>query len=374
METTAEAPSTVAGLNLAALVPWLQPRLPGFEADVDVQRIDGGQSNPSWILRGADQAWVLRAKPAPKAALMPSAHAIEREYTVMQALQNSDVPVPRMRVLCEDESVIGVAFYVMDFVEGRILRDATLPGVPTTERAAHYLEASRVLAALHRVDWQAVGLQDFGRADGYFGRLIHRWTKQYRQGCNTEVDGPAGGAQYPIAAMEQLAAWLPAHIPAGADDRAHTCITHGDFRLENMIFHPTEPRVVAVLDWELSTLGHPLSDLAYNCLAWHMPKGILRGYADQDLAALGIPSELDYVRHYCAQTNGQRGLDSTAVLRDWPFYLAFNLFRLAAILHGIGVRERAGTASSASAHEISAMAEPVAQWGWAIAQGKAPTY
>ncbi len=158
METTAEAPSTVAGLNLAALVPWLQPRLPGFDADVDVQRIDGGQSNPSWILRGADQAWVLRAKPAPKAALMPSAHAIEREYAVMQALQNSDVPVPRMRVLCEDESVIGVAFYVMDFVEGRILRDATLPGVPTPERAAHYLEASRVLAALHRVDWQAAGL------------------------------------------------------------------------------------------------------------------------------------------------------------------------------------------------------------------------
>ncbi len=366
METTAEAPSSVAGLNLAALVPWLQPRLPGFDANVGVQRIDGGQSNPSWILRGTDQAWVLRAKPAPKAALMPSAHAIEREFAVMQALHNSDVPVPRMRVLCEDESVIGVAFYVMDFVEGRILRDATLPDVPKAERAAHFFEANRVLAALHRVDWHAAGLQDFGRHEGYFGRLIRRWTQQY----TNSMAGPDSSTQFQIAAMAKLAAWLPANIPAGADDRAHTCITHGDFRLENMVFHSSEPRVIAVLDWELSTLGHPLSDLAYNCLAWHMPKGVLRGFADQDVVGLGIPTETDFVRDYCVQA----GLDSATVLRDWPFYLAFNLFRLSAILHGIGARVRDGTASSASARETSAMAEPVAQWGWAIAQGQAPKY
>lgn len=361
MEPNAAASLSFANLDLARLLPWLQPRLQGLGADVQVDRIEGGQSNPSWILRTPERAWVLRAKPAPRSALMPSAHAIEREYTVMQALQNTAVPVPRTRVLCEDESVIGVAFYVMDFVEGRILRDATLPDIPAAERAAYYLDANRVLATLHGVDWPVVGLQGFGRHDGYFDRLIRRWTQQYRH----STVGPHGKTPVHITAMEQLAAWLPVNIPVGADDRAHTCITHGDFRLENMVFHPTQPRVVAVLDWELSTLGHPLSDLAYSCLAWHMPKGLLRGYADQDLAALGIPSEMDYVRHYCAQA----GLDSTGVLRDWPFYLAFNLFRLAAILHGIGARARAGTASSGNARDIAAMAEPVAQWGWAIARG-----
>ena len=360
MQATLATPPTPAsappGLNLQALTHWLTTNLPGFEGPVQAQRIDGGQSNPSWILRGARQAWVLRTKPAPQAALPASAHAIEREFTVLQALQRSGVPVPRTRVLCEDESVIGVAFYLMDFVEGRIFRDASLPGVPREERAAYFLEASRVMAALHGVDWRAAGLQDFGRHDGYFGRLIRRWTQQYQ--------AIAQGPQGPITAMDQLAAWLPAHIPAGADAAEHTCITHGDFRLENMIFHPTRPEVVALLDWELSTLGHPFSDLAYNCLAWHMPAGILRGYANQDIAALGIPTEAEYIGHYCAQA----GLDHAQVLADWPFYLAFNLFRLGAILHGIGARARDGTASSASANDIARMAAPAAQWGWAIAE------
>ncbi len=360
MDFCLPASSTASGLNLGALTAWLRPRLPDFVRDIQVQRVDGGQSNPSWILRSAQRAWVLRAKPGPKAALMPSAHAIEREFAVMQALQNSGVPVPRTRVLCEDESVIGVAFYVMDFVEGRIFRDATLPAVPREDRAAYFFEANRVLAALHRVDWRAAGLQDFGRHDGYFARLIRRWTQQYEQG----VSAPS----HRIDAMERLAKWLPDNVPHGADESAHTRITHGDYRLENMIFHPTRPEVIAVLDWELSTLGHPLSDLAYNCLAWHMPQGILRGYADADLAALGIPSEADYVARYCPQA----GLDCADVMRDWPFYLAFNLFRLAAILHGIGARVRDGTASSASASEIARMAEPVATWGWAIAERHAP--
>jgi aminoglycoside phosphotransferase (APT) family kinase protein len=205
------------------------------------------------------------------------------------------------------------------------------------------------------VDWRALGLQDFGRHDGYYSRLIRRWTKQY------EASRPA-----PVAAMEQLALWLPQHIPAGADSADLTCITHGDYRIENLMFHPTRPEVVAVLDWELATLGHPLSDLSYSALAWRMPSGILRGYGDQDLTALGIPPEMAHVALYCERMH----MDLSSVCADWPFYLAFNLFRLSAILFGIGQRERDGVASNTTAREIAAMAEPVARWGWAIAQGQ----
>ena len=212
-----------------------------------------------------------------------------------------------------------------------------------------------MLATLHRVDWRQLGLHDFGRHEGYYTRLIRRWTQQYRATCAA-----------PVAAMDQLIAWLPSHIPVGSDGADDTCITHGDYRMENLMFHPTRPEVVAVLDWELCTLGHPLSDLSYSALAWHMPAGILRGYGDQNLAALGLPLEQDYVARYAQRM----GLDTQTVLKDWPFYLAFNLFRLSAILQGIGHREREGMASNVTAKEIAAMAEPVAQWGWAIAQGQ----
>lgn len=354
LATTQAAPKpTGLSLDLPALVAWLAPRVPGVDAQLRAERMDGGQSNPSWLLHGAGQSWVLRAKPAPAAELLPSAHAIEREYRILQALASTDVPVSRVRALCEDESVIGVAFYVMDFVQGRIFRDATLPEVPAAERRAYFMAANRVLAALHQVDWRQLGLQDFGRHEGYYSRLIRRWTQQYQASC-----------QAPVPAMEHLIAWLPQHIPAGADGAQHTCITHGDYRMENLMFHPTRPEVVAVLDWELCTLGHPLSDLSYSALAWHMPAGILRGYGDQNLAALGLPAEQDYVACYAERM----GLDTQAVLKDWPFYLAFNLFRLSAILQGIGQREREGTASNATAKDIAAMAEPVAQWGWDIAQ------
>ena len=346
-------------LNVPALVQWLSPRMAGVDHRLQAQRMDGGQSNPSWLLTCADHTWVLRAKPAPVASLLPSAHAIERECRVLQALKGSAVPVPAVRALCEDESVIGVAFYVMDFVQGRIFRDATLPEVPAPERASYFMAANRVLADLHAVDWRARGLEDFGRHDGCCQRLIRRWSQQYRATCQT-----------PVPAMEHLMAWLPNHIPAGADSPDHTCITHGDFRMENLMFHPTRPEVVAVLDWELSTLGHPLSDLAYNCLAWHMPSGILRGYGDQDLAALGLPTEHTYVARYCEHT----GLDTAQVLKDWPFYLALNLFRLSAILQGIGHRQREGTASNQTAAEIAAMAPAVANRGWAIAQGQATAW
>jgi aminoglycoside phosphotransferase (APT) family kinase protein len=327
--------------------------------DLQAQRLPGGQSNPSWCLRAGAQAWVLRAKPAPVAQLLPSAHAIEREYRLLAALQGSGVPVPRVHALCEDESVIGVAFYLMDFVEGRIFRDATLPEVPQAERAAYFMAANEVLARLHTVDWRARGLQDFGRHEGYYTRLIRRWTQQYE----------AARAE-PVAEMEQLKSWLPQHIPAGADGGELTCITHGDYRIENLMFHPERAEVVAVLDWELATLGHPLSDLSYSTLAWHMPSGILRGYGDQDLAALGLPQEMDPVARYAARMQ----MDLASLQADWPFYLAFNLFRLSAILLGIGQRERAGVASNTTAREIAAMAEPAARWGWAIAQGQTPDF
>lgn len=357
----ADPPSgALTHLNLPALVAWLASRMPGVDGSLRAQRIDGGQSNPSWLLQGEHQSWVLRAKPAPAAELPPSAHAIEREFRILQALQHTRVPVPRARVLCEDESVIGVAFYVMDFVQGRIFRDATLPEVPAPERRAYFLEALRVLAALHQVDWRALGLHDFGRPDGACSRLIRRWTQQHLATC------PA-----PVQAMDRLIDWLPRHLPAGADGAEATCITHGDFRMENLMFHPTRPEVVAVLDWELCTLGHPLTDLSYFALAWHMPKGLLRGFANQDLAVLGLPAERDCVTHYAAC----RDLDAQAVQKlrkDWPFYLACNLFRLSAILQGIGHRARAGKASSATAHDIAALATPVAEWGWAIAQDQPP--
>ena len=346
--------ANAGGLPLAALQAWLEPRVPGIGRDLSAQKIDGGQSNPTWILRGAQGAWVLRAKPAPAATLMPSAHAIEREFQVLAALQGSGVPVPRVRVLCEDESVIGVAFYLMDFVEGRVLRDVTLSDLPLQERAAYFDAMTDTLVALHQTPWRSVGLQDFGRLDGYFSRMIHRWSKQYR-----------ASTQQPSQAMEQLMAWLPKHLPTDADSAQHTCISHGDFRMENLIFHPTQPRVVAVLDWELSTLGHPLADLSYNCMTWHLPTGILRGLDGLDIAALGLPSQRSYVQRYCEAT----GRDFAALEPDWPFYLAFNLFRLSAILQGIAHRHSLGLAASASAAEVGAMAQPIAERGWAIASG-----
>ena len=362
---TAPTPSspTASGFPVfpvASLALWLERQglLRAGQA-LQAERMPGGQSNPSWRLQGAGHTWVLRAKPAPASQLLPSAHAIEREYRLLRALQGSGVPVPRVHALCEDESVIGVAFYVMDFVDGRIFRDATLPEVPVAERAAYFEAANAVLACLHRVDWRALGLQDFGRHEGYYSRLIRRWTQQY------EASRPDL-----IAPMEQLARWLPLHIPEGADGAALTCITHGDYRIENLMFHPSRPEVVAVLDWELATLGHPLSDVSYSALAWHMPSGILRGYGDQDLPALGLPDEPDHVARYCERMR----LDSASVRRDWPFYLAFNFFRLSAILLGIGQRERAGVASNTTARDIAAMAEPVARWGWAMAQGRTPDF
>jgi aminoglycoside phosphotransferase (APT) family kinase protein len=259
-----------------------------------------------------------------------------------------------MRLLCEDEAVIGRAFYVMEYVEGRVLWDPLLPGMSAAERGAVYDEMNRVIAALHRVDPAAVGLADYGKPGNYFERQIGRWSRQY-QASITE----------PIAAMDRLIEWLPAHIPAGGRDAAQVAIVHGDFRLDNLIFDPVEPRIVAVLDWELSTLGHPLADFSYHCMVWHIAPGVFRGIGGHDLAALGIPDEAAYIRRYGERTGRS---DLQALAADWNFYLAYNLFRIAAILQGIARRVVDGTAASAQAREAAAGARPLAEMGWAIAQ------
>ena len=341
-------------VDVAVLEAYLHAHMPGFAGPLAVEQFKGGQSNPTFKLVTPGASYVMRAKPGPVAKLLPSAHAIEREFRVMSALAATDVPLARMHLLCEDEAVIGRAFYVMEFVDGRVLWDQSLPGMTREQRGAIYDELNRVIATLHNVDPNAVGLADYGKPGNYFERQIGRWTKQY-QASITE----------PIEAMDRLIEWLPAHVPAGARDDAQVAIVHGDFRLDNLIFHPDEPRVLAVLDWELSTLGHPLADFSYHCMAWHIPPGAFRGIGGLDHPALGIPSERDYVRRYCERTG--RG-DPDALMADWNFYLAYNLFRIAAILQGVARRVVDGTAASAQARQAGAGARPLAELGWSFAQ------
>jgi aminoglycoside phosphotransferase (APT) family kinase protein len=352
--TGTRAISAQHAFDAEALRTWLAPRLPGFDAPIAVEQFKGGQSNPTFKLVTPAGAYVMRAKPGPAAKLLPSAHAIEREYRVMAALGAQGLPVPRMRVLCEDESVIGRAFYLMDFVDGRVLWDQSLPGASKAERGAIYDEMNRVIAALHRVDVAAAGLADYGKPGNYFERQIGRWGKQYQASITQPID-----------AMDRLIEWLPAHMPASARDDAKVSVVHGDYRLDNLVFHPTEPRVLAILDWELSTLGHPLADFSYHCMSWHIPPGAFRGIGGLDLGALGIPLEADYVARYCERT----GFATPAALaQDWNFYLAYNLFRIAAILQGIAKRVEAGTASSEQARQAGSGARPLAELGWRIAR------
>ncbi|SHN31866.1 phosphotransferase family protein [Rhizobacter sp. OV335] len=340
--------------DAAALQAWLQAALPGFAGPLQVEQFKGGQSNPTYKLVTPSRSYVMRTKPGPAAKLLPSAHAIEREFRVMRALHGSAVPVPEMLLLCEDESVIGRAFYLMEFVQGRVLWEQSLPGFETAERGRIYDEMNRVMAALHQVDVTAAGLADYGKPGNYFERQIARWSKQYQASITQPID-----------AMEQLAQWLPAHMPASARDESQVSVVHGDYRLDNLVFHPSEPRVLAVLDWELSTLGHPLADFSYHCMSWHIPPGAFRGIGGLDLAALGIPCEADYVRRYCERTGRA---DPQAVMADWNFYMAYNLFRMAGILQGIAKRVEDGTASSAQARQAGAGARPLAEMGWRIAQ------
>jgi len=349
-----QAVSEKQAFDVVALSAWLDKNLPDFCGPLTVESFKGGQSNPTYKLNTPTQSYVMRAKPGPVAKLLPSAHAIEREFAVMSGLQGTDVPVPRMYCLCEDEAIIGRAFYVMEFMPGRILWDQTLPGMSTRERGAIYNEMNRVIAALHTVKFAERGLAAYGKPGNYFERQIGRWSKQY-----------VASITQPIPEMDQLMDWLPQHIPAMARAEHMVSIVHGDYRLDNLMFHPTEPRIVAVLDWELSTLGHPLADFSYHCMAWHIPPGAFRGIGGLDVVSLGIPTEDQYIRLYCERT----GLTTPEALKaDWNFYMAYNLFRIAAILQGIAKRAQMGTAASAQAVSSGAGAKPLAQLAWQFAQ------
>lgn len=340
--------------DLTVLSAWLEKNLEGFAGPLTAEIFKGGQSNPTYKLNTPGKSYVMRAKPGPVAKLLPSAHAVEREFTVMQGLQGTDVPVPHMYCLCEDESIIGRAFYVMEFMQGRVLWDQSLPGMDRPQRAAIYNETNRVIAALHKVKFAERGLSSYGKPGNYFERQIGRWSKQY-----------TASVTQPIPEMDQLMEWLPKNIPAMARDEAMVSIVHGDFRLDNLMFDAEQPKVLAVLDWELSTLGHPLADFSYHCMAWHIPPGTFRGIGGLDLADLGIPSEDEYIRMYCERT----GLAKPEQLKaDWNFYMAYNMFRIAAILQGIAKRVEAGTASSAQAVSSGAGARPMAQMAWKFAR------
>jgi aminoglycoside phosphotransferase (APT) family kinase protein len=349
-------------LSLPRLHHWLEKQVDGLGPleNFTAERLPAGQSNPTWLLGNGTRQWVMRTKPAPVAQLLPSAHAIEREVSVLRALAPTEVPVPRVYALCEDESIIGVAFYVMDFVQGRIIRDTTLPQQTPAQRREMHASALKVMAALHCVDWDSVGLSQFGKHEHFFERMIQRWSKQY-----------LASTDQPQAAMQSLMAWLPAHIPANQPQENNLSLVHGDFRLENLVFDPQQPLVTAVLDWELSTLGHPLADLSYHCMAWHLPPGILRGISGVDLRTLGIPSEEEVIDQYCQLTQRQ---DAAQIKAHWHFYLACNLFRLAAILQGIQFRIDKGMASHPQAIETARMAPVVADLALKIIHQKtAPT-
>jgi aminoglycoside phosphotransferase (APT) family kinase protein len=319
----------MAGLDFDPdrLAGYLKARLPELRGAMAVLPIAGGQSNPTYRLRFAGRDLILRKQPAGN--LLPSAHAVDREFRVQRALAGSGVPVPRMEHFCDDRAVIGTLFYVMGALDGRVLRDPALPGMESFERAAIYDSMNEVLARLHMLDWQALGLEGFGRPGNYFARQINRWTRQWYASKTRE-----------IPEIERLIAWLPEHVPASDE----TVIVHGDYRLGNLMLHPQEPRVIALLDWELSTLGHPLADVAYNCVLYHSTAEKYGGVLGLDLEALGIPSERDYVARYCARTGRTDGIT--------PFHLAFSMFRFAVIFEGIAARARAGIAAAADAEEV----------------------
>lgn len=335
--------SQSVGFDAVQLGNYLSEHIDGVRFPLNIERFSGGQSNPTYCITDAHtKKYVLRKKPA--GHLLPSAHAIEREYRVMTALQGSNVPVPQTLCLCTDESIIGTPFFIMSHVSGRILWDPALPGMKNDERAAIYQEMNRVVAELHSVNHIAFGLGDFGKTGKFLERQIARWSQQY-QASATET----------ILAMDRLSPWLRDNIPA--DDQ--TVLFHGDLRIDNMIFHPTESRVLAVLDWELSTLGHPLADFAYHALPWRLNAEEFRGMRGNDYAALGIPTEEEYLRKYCARV-GRPELSQ----QEWDFYCAYSMFRLAAILQGILKRSLDGNASGANARETGQKARAIAEVAW----------
>lgn len=322
----------------------MQANVPGYTGPVTVEPFAGGQSNPTFRLSARSGKYVLRRKPVGQ--LLPGAHAVDREFRVQRALANSAVPVALVHALCEDDAVIGSAFYVMDYIDGRVPFDPRLPEMRPDERRAVYASMNETIARLHMIDPAAAGLADFGRPGNYLARQISRWTKQYRASETTT-----------IAAMDNLIEWLPRHIPALDETR----IVHGDYRIDNLILHKTEPRVAAVIDWELATLGDPLVDFACHVMVWRFTPALFRGLAGSKLASLGIPTEADYVAEYCARTG-------RSVPAEWNYYIAFAMFRMAAISQGIMKRSLDGTAASEDASYWGSRARPIAGQGWALAQ------
>lgn len=328
-------------LDTTRLRDWLSEQVGDFEGPITAEKFPGGQSNPTFKLTAENTQYVLRRKPP--GALLASAHAVDREFRVISSLQNTNVPVPKSIALCEDETIIGSMFYVMEYLEGRVFWDPAIPEVGNAERGAIYDDMNRVLACLHEVDVSAAGLNDYGRPGNYFERQVSRWTKQYRASETETID-----------AMEKLIAWLPENMPA---DDGKISLVHGDYRLDNLMFHPTESRIIAVLDWELSTLGNPIADLAYQVMAWQLPPtGGVTGMAGVDRKALQIPTDNEYIKAYCERT----GRDE---IKNWNFYLVFCFFRLAAILQGVKKRGLDGNASSAEAVERGKLMTPLAELG-----------
>jgi aminoglycoside phosphotransferase (APT) family kinase protein len=329
------------------LQEYMLSHVEGFHGPLTVLQFRGGQSNPTYLLESPSGKYVMRRKPPGK--LLKSAHAVDREFRVISALYAADFPVPRPFVLCKDEEIVGTMFFIMEFVEGRIFWDLDLPGVAPDERRAIYDNSNQTIANLHNFDVRKIGLAEYGQSGNYFARQTSRWTKQYTASETAKIEE-----------MDRLIEWLPANIP---DDES-AAVVHGDFRLDNMIIHPTEPRVIAVLDWELSTIGHPLGDFTYHLMSWQMPEiGIgSTGLAGKDLATLGIPSADEYVEMYCTRTGRVGGIAH----RD--FYSAYNFFRLAAILQGIAGRVRDGTAANVHAESAAQAVAPLAKLGWNFAK------
>lgn len=332
-------------IDEAALWRYLGAQLEDFAAPATLRQFQGGQSNPTYLIETPSKKFVLRKKPPGK--LLPSAHLIEREYRILRALP-ADVPVPTARLLCEDASVIGTPFYVMDHVEGRVITSVTLPNLTPAERRAIYTDYARVGARLHSVDFRACGLSDFGKPEGYVARQLDRWTKQYLASKTEENED-----------MHRLMTWLSANAPSGDE----TAIVHGDYRIGNTILHPTEPRIIAVLDWELATLGHPLSDLAYACMYFHIPVGAdgSGGLAGLDLPSLGIPNEREFIDLY-RQFSGRERIE------NWPFFLSFSCFRMAAITQGVYARGLQGNAADKRAMLYGELAKNFAAIGWKMAR------
>lgn len=331
--------------DVGALARYMNAHVDGFRGPISVRQFVGGQSNPTYDLETAGRRYVLRRKPPGR--LLRSAHAVDREYRVMTALRATGVPVPRTYALCEDAGLIGTPFYVMEYVDGRVFTDPRLPDLTPTERSAVYDAMNETMARLHGLDWRAAGLAAFGLPGRYVKRQIAGWTTQYRASETKRIE-----------AMERLIAWLPDHLPAGDE----TTLVHGDFRLSNVLFHPDEPRIVAVLDWELSTLGHPLADFAYHCLPFRLRPDEFEGIGGA--AEAGLPSEAAYVAAYHQRT-GRAPTD------DWPFYVAYAMFRLAAILQGIQGRVATGTAAGQGAATFGRRASAVAEVGWALVASRA---